>query len=432
VLTVAELLQRLIRFDTTNPPGNETACIEFVRRQVEAVGYETQTYAKEPARPNLIARLEGEGRSAPLLLQGHVDVVTTAGQQWTRPPFEGQLADGQIWGRGALDMKAGVAMLVHAFVRAKAEGIRPPGDLVLCVLADEENGGNLGARFLVEEHPELFEGIRYALGEFGGFSLAVGGRRFYPIQVAEKQICWLKATVRGAGGHAALVNRGGTTARLAKLLRALDRGRLPVHVTPVVRQELETMAAALPRKQASVLRAALNPRLADAALRLMGAQARLIEPALRNTVNATIVRGGEKINVIPSEIHVELDGRSLPGYGPEALMAEVRELVGDDVELELVRHDPGPAEPDMGLFDTLGGVIRELDPEGIPVPLLQVGVTDGRFFSRLGIQTYGFLPMRLPEDFAFASLIHAADERIPVDALEFGAEAVWRAIQRFG
>ncbi len=432
MLTATELLQQLIRFDTTNPPGNESACIGFVREYLESVGFETQTYAKDPERPNLIARLEGEGRAAPLLLQGHVDVVTTAGQQWTHPPFEGRLVDGAIWGRGALDMKAGVAMLVTAFVRAKAEGVRPPGDLVLCVLADEEAGGDLGARFLVEEHPELFAGIRFALGEFGAFSLELGGRRFYPIQVAEKQICWLKATVRGAGGHGALVNRGGTTARLAKLLADLDRGRLPVHVTPVVRRQLETMAAALPRAQATVLRSALKPRFTDAALRLMGAHARLLEPALRNTVNATIVRGGEKINVVPSEIHLELDGRSLPGFGPEALMAEVRDLIGDDVELELVRHDPGPAEPDLGLFERLADVLRELDPDGIPVPLLQVGVTDGRFFSRLGIQTYGFLPMRLPAEFAFASLIHAADERIPVEALEFGAEAVWRAVQRFG
>ena len=152
---------------------------------------------------------------------------------------------------------------------------------------------------------------------------------------------------------------------------------------------------------------------------------------LRNTVNATIVRGGEKINVVPSEIEVELDGRALPGFAPEELIAEVQAIVGDDVELELVRHDPGRRSPDLGLFETLAGVIRELDPEGIPVPLLQIGVTDGRFFSRAGVQTYGFLPMRLPEDFAFAKLIHAADERIPVEALEFGAEAVWRAIQRF-
>jgi acetylornithine deacetylase/succinyl-diaminopimelate desuccinylase-like protein len=430
VLSVTELLQELIRFDTTNPPGNEAACIDFVRRQLEEAGCETQTYEREPGRPNLVSRLPG-GDAPSLLLQGHVDVVTTAGQDWTHPPFEGRIEDGYVWGRGALDMKGGVAMLVHAFLRAKRENAELPGDLVLVVLSDEENGGDLGARFLVEEHPELFEGMRYALGEFGGFTLHVGGRRFYPIQVAEKQICWLKATVRGPGGHGAMINRGGAVARLGRLLTDLDRKRLPVHVTPVVREMVESMAAALPRRHAAILRSLLNPRLTDTALRLLGARAAPFEPMLRNTVNATIVRGGAKINVVPSEIELELDGRALPGFSPEQLIAELHDLVGHDVEVELVRHDPGPAEPDLGLFETLAGVLRELDPEGIPVPLLQIGVTDGRFFSRAGIQTYGFLPMRLPEEFAFTKLIHAADERIPVDALEFGAEAVWRAVQRF-
>ena len=430
MLTVTELLQELIRFDTTNPPGNETACIEFVRAQLEEAGCETTVYAKDPARPNLVSRLPG-GDAPPLLLQGHVDVVTTAGQSWTHPPFEGRLEDGHVWGRGALDMKAGVAMLVHAFLRARRENVSLPGDLVLVVLSDEENGGDLGARYLVEEQPQLFAGMRYALGEFGGFTLHLGGKRFYPIQVAEKQICWLKATVRGPGGHGAMVNRGGTVARLGKLLSDLDRKRLPVHVTPVVREFVERIAAELSRKEATVLRSLLKPRLTDTALRLLGERGKTIEPMLRNTVNATIVRGGEKINVVPSEIELELDGRALPGVSPDGLIAEVQALVGRDVELELVRHDPGPSEPDLGLFETLAGVIRELDPDGIPVPLLQIGVTDGRFFSRAGVQTYGFLPMRLPADFQFAKLIHAADERIPVDALEFGAEAVWRAIQRF-
>ena len=429
-MTVAELLQALLRFDTTNPPGNEAACVDFLRAQLEDAGIETRTLEGAPGRPNLVARLPG-GDAPPLLLQGHVDVVTTAGQAWTHPPFEGRLVDGELWGRGALDMKAGVAMLVHAFLRAKREDVPLPGDLVLVVLSDEENGGDLGARFLVEEHADLFEGVRYALGEFGGFSLPLGGRRFYPIQVAEKQICWLKATVRGPGGHGAMVHRGGTVARLGKLLRDLDRKRLPVHVTPVVREFVERIAAELPRKEAAVMRALLKPRLTDVALRLLGERGRTIEPMLRNTVNATIVRGGGKINVVPAEIELELDGRALPGFSPEQLIAEVHGLVGDDVELELVRHDPGPAAPELGLFDTLAGVLRELDPEGIPVPLLQIGVTDGRFFSRAGIQTYGFLPMRLPDGFEFSKLVHAADERIPVDALEFGAEAVWRAIQRF-
>jgi acetylornithine deacetylase/succinyl-diaminopimelate desuccinylase-like protein len=430
VLTVTELLQELIRFDTTNPPGNETACIEFVRAQLEEAGCETTIYAKDPARPNLVSRLSG-GSAPPLLLQGHVDVVTTAGQDWTHPPFEARLEDGHVWGRGALDMKAGVAMLVNAFVRAKRENVQLPGDLVLVVLSDEEAGGNLGARYVVEEQPQLFEGMRYALGEFGGFTLHLGGKRFYPIQVAEKQICWLKATVRGPGGHGAMVNRGGTVARLGKLLSDLDRKRLPVHVTPVLREFVDRIAAEVPRKEATVLRSLLKPRLTDVALRLLGERGTSLEPMLRNTVNATIVRGGEKINVVPSEIEVELDGRALPGVSPEQLIAELHALVGQDIELELVRHDPGPAEPDLGLFDTLAGVIRELDPDGIPIPLLQIGVTDGRFFSRAGVQTYGFLPMRLPEGFQFAKLIHAADERIPVDALEFGAEAVWRAVQRF-
>jgi acetylornithine deacetylase/succinyl-diaminopimelate desuccinylase-like protein len=430
VLTVTELLQELIRFDTTNPPGNETACIEFVRAQLEEAGCETTIYAKDPGRPNLVSRLAGGG-APPLLLQGHVDVVTTAGQAWTHPPFEARLEDGHVWGRGALDMKAGVAMLVHAFLRAKRENAALPGDLVLVVLSDEEAGGDLGARFLVEEHPELFEGMRYALGEFGGFTLHLGGKRFYPIQVAEKQICWLKATIRGPGGHGAMVNRGGTVARLGKVLTDLDRKRLPVHVTPVVREFVDRIAAELPRKEATVLRSLLKPRFTDTALRLLGERGRSLEPMLRNTVNATIVRCGQKINVVPSEIELELDGRALPGFSPEQLIAEVQGLVGPDVELELVRHDPGPSEPDLGLFDTLAGVLRELDPGGVAVPLLQIGVTDGRFFSRAGVQTYGFLPMRLPEDFKFDKLIHAADERIPADALEFGAEAVWRAVQRF-
>ncbi|HWH05700.1 MAG TPA: M20/M25/M40 family metallo-hydrolase, partial [Gaiellaceae bacterium] len=305
-MTVAGLLQDLLRFDTTNPPGNEGACIGYLRDRLEAAGIETQTFALDPERPNLVARIAG-GDAPPLLLQGHVDVVTTEGQAWAQPPFEGRLVDGEIWGRGALDMKGGVAMLVHAFLRVQEEGLRPPGDVVLALLSDEEGGGDLGARFLVEQHPELFAGMRYALGEFGGFTLHAGGRRFYPIQVAEKQICWLRARVRGPGGHGAMINRGGTMARLAKLLRDLDRGRLPYHLTPVVRDTFETMADALPRPQAAVIRGLLKPRLAEASLRLLGEQGRLFEPMLRNTVSATIVHGGAKVNVVPSEIELELD-----------------------------------------------------------------------------------------------------------------------------
>jgi acetylornithine deacetylase/succinyl-diaminopimelate desuccinylase-like protein len=429
-VTTAELAQRLIRFDTTNPPGNEADCIAFVRSLLDEAGVESQTYAKVEDRPNLVARIEG-GDKPPLLLQGHVDVVTTAGQEWARPPFDGELVDGFVWGRGAVDMKGPVAMLVSAFLRAKREGTPLPGDVILAVLADEENGGDVGARFLTQEHADLFDGVRYALSEFGGFSLEIAGRRFYPIQVAEKQICWLKATIRGKGGHGALVNRGGTMARLGRLLRDLDRRRTPIHVTPVTREYIERIAAALPRPKRDVVLATLKPRLADRALQLMGEQGRQLEPTLRNTVNATIVRAGDKVNVVPSTVELELDARALPGFTPDQVMEEIGELVGRDVELELVRHDPGPPEPDLGLFDMLADVLRELDPSAIPVPLVQPGVTDARFFAPLGIQTYGFVPLRLPTDFEFLQLIHAADERVPASALEFGAEAIFQALQRF-
>jgi len=390
----------------------------------------TEVYAKEPERPNLVARLPG-GPKPPLLLQGHVDVVTTAGQRWSRAPFGGELVDGYVWGRGALDMKGGVAMLVSAFLRAARDGTDLPGDVVLLVLADEEAGAEFGAKFLVEEHPHVFEGIRYALGEFGAFAQEIFGRRFYPIQVAEKQICWLKATIRGRGGHGAMVNRGGTMARLARLLRSLDERRLPVHVTPAARAMFEEIGAALPRPQRGLMRALLNPRLTDRILRALGERGRIYEPLFRNTVSATIIRAGEKINVVPAEIELELDARALPGFSPDDVVSEIQTVVGDDVELELVRHDPGPPDPDLGLFETLAGVLRELDPDGVPIPLLQAGVTDARFFARLGIQTYGFLPMNLPPDFPFLRFVHAADERIPAAVLDFGAEGIFRALQRF-
>ena len=429
-MTPVELLQRLIRFDTTNPPGNEAECVAFIRGLLDDAGVETEVYAREPGRPNLVARLPGKGNGRPLLLQGHIDVVTTAGQKWRRDPFSGELVDGYVWGRGAVDMKGGVAMLVSAFLRVARGEIEPAGDLVLVVLCDEEAGGDFGAKFLVEEHAHLFEGIRYALSEFGGFTLHLGGRRFYPIQVAEKQICWLKARIRGSGGHAAFVNRGGTMARLGRFLRDLDRKRPPVHVTPVAREMIERMAAALPQPQRGTLRSLLKPRLTDRILPLLGNMACTTEPLLRNTVSATIVHAGQKINVVPAEIEVELDGRALPGFGPENLIGEVQEIVGTDVEIELVRHDPGPPDPDLALFEPLAGVLRELEPEAIPVPLLQVGATDARFFSRLGIQTYGFLPLRLPVGFDFLALVHAADERVPADAVDFGTEAISRALQR--
>jgi acetylornithine deacetylase/succinyl-diaminopimelate desuccinylase-like protein len=430
VTDVTTLLQELIRFDTTNPPGNEEACVAHVEALLHAHGVETERYERTPGRPNLVARHAGTRQQTPLLLYGHVDVVTTAGQRWTHPPFGAEIHDGMLWGRGALDMKHGVAILVRAFLDAVERGSDTP--LVLVVVSDEEDGGDDGARFLAEQHPEVFGGARHALGEFGGNTVWIGGRAFYPVQVAEKQLCWLRAWVRGTGGHAASGAYGTSgMARLAQVLRTLERRQPPVQIIPLVRDWFERMAAELPRPQALLVRRLLDPRMADLAARALGSRGRGLTRVIRNTAAATIVRGGDKINVIPSEIELQIDCRILPGQTPDDAMRELHDLLGDDVELELVRHDPVAAEPDLSRFELLAGVLRELHPEATPVPMLLAGVTDGRFLSPLGIQTYGFLPLRLPEEFEFTPLIHNADERVPVDALPFGVEAISRVIERY-
>ncbi len=429
---LTSLLQDLLRFDTTNPPGDEAACINYIDQLLNGAGFQTLILGKSPERPNLITRLEGQGNAAPLLLYGHVDVVTTARQDWQHPPFEGKLVDGYLWGRGALDMKGGIAMMLAALLRAKSQKLPLPGDVVLTLVSDEEAGGHFGARYLVEQHPNLFAGVRYAIGEFGGFSFNIGRRRFYPVMVAEKQVCRLRATLRGPGGHGSLPARGGAVYRLSQMLRRLDRRPLPVHIKPATRLMIQAISANLPFPASLVMGQLLNRRLTRPILSLLGARGRNLEPLFHNTVNPTIVRGGEKINVVPSEITVEMDGRLLPGAGPETMLAEVRRIVGEDVELEVIQHDPGPGTPDMGLFPTLASILKEADAEGTPVPMLLSASTDGRLFSRLGIQTYGFLPMPLPPDFNFSETVHGANERIPVAALDFGAEAIYRLLGRFG
>ena len=429
----AELLQRLIRFETVNPPGNEAACIGYIDGLLREAGFQTSILARDQARPNLIARLDGRGAAPPLLMQGHVDVVTVEDQAWQQPPFAANVVDDFIWGRGALDMKAGVSMMLSALLRARAEGLVPAGDVVLVILSDEEAGGDMGARFLVENHAELFEGIEYGVGEAGGFTLHLDDRRFYPIMVTEKQICWLKATVRGLGGHGSRPVRGGAMAKLGALLTALDQEKLPVHITPVARQMIEAVADALPDATGDVLRQLLDPEQTDAALEMLGEElGGLLGPRLHNTISPTVVRGGGKVNVIPSRITLEMDGRLLPAFAPDDLLSELRAVIGEEVELEVVRHDPGPGEPDMGLFDMLSEILHEADPEAISVPLMLTGVTDARFFAQLGIQTYGFLPMNLPEGFQFARTIHAADERIPVESVAFGTDCLYRLLQRYG
>jgi acetylornithine deacetylase/succinyl-diaminopimelate desuccinylase-like protein len=323
-------------------------------------------------------------------------------------------------------------MMLAAFLRAKAADTLPPGDVIFCALADEEAGSGRGAALLVRESPELFEGVRYAIGEFGAFTMDIAGKRLYPVMVAEKQVFWIRATFRGPAGHGSMPIRGGAMAKLGQLLTGLDRNRLPVHITPPVRAMIEAIAAELPLPQKLMLRAMLEPAATNRILDLLGDRKAFFDPILHNTVSPTVVRGGNKANVIPGEVSVELDCRLLPGSGPEEVLAEIHSVTGVEIDsYEVLQHDPGATQPDLGLFDELAAALTELDPDARVVPMVLPAVTDGRFFSELGIQTYGFLPMPLPADLPFMQLVHASDERIPVDALEFGTAAIARVLRCF-
>jgi acetylornithine deacetylase/succinyl-diaminopimelate desuccinylase-like protein len=406
--------------------------MEFVAGLLRMRGIEPKLLAIDAARPNLVARLPGRGAAPALLLHGHLDVVPANPEEWIHPPFAGELVDGEVWGRGALDMKSGVAMIVSCFLRAATEQLEPAGDIILALTCDEETGSDVGAKYLVEHHAPLFEGARFALGEIGGFTRWIGGRALYPIHVAEKHRCLIRAMLRGPGGHASAVVPGTAAGQAGLLLAALGQRRLPVHVTPTVRTGIRATASALPSPKGWLLRRLLNPRVTDRVLDMLGADGLPLDPLLHNTATATIVRGGGSSNVIPTEIEVDLDVRMVPGQTPDDVIRELRSRISRAAHYEVVRAEPsGPADVDMTLFPLLADIIRERDPAGIPVPMLLAGYTDARYFSRLGIQTYGYLPMKLPPSVT-TDLIHARNERIPAAAVEFGAECVYDVIRRYG
>jgi len=427
---VVDLTRDLIQLDTTNPPGQERIAVDLIERILDEAGISSSRYENARGRPNLVARLKGQGNAPPFLLQGHVDVVTTVNQEWAHKPFGGEIIGGYLWGRGALDMKGGVAMMVTAVMQAHANG-GAPGDLVLVVLADEEAGGNQGAKWLVDNHPQLFAGIKHGIGESGGVVQHLGGRRFYPIMVSEKRGCQILATLRGPGGHGSIPTHGGAMAKLGALLTKLDTAHLPVHITPPVKLLLEGMRDALEEPWKGRMAALLDPAKADATLAEIGPMGRNLDAALHNTVNATIVNGGLKINVIPSEVQVQLDGRLLPGFGPEDMIRELRAVVGPDPELEVQLVGPAQPEIDLSQLELFASVLRDADPGCVPLPYLVTGGTDARHFAKLGIRTYGFLPLNNPADFNGSATIHAADERVPVSALEFGARCVFEAVMRY-
>ncbi|WP_116248105.1 M20/M25/M40 family metallo-hydrolase [Nocardiopsis sp. FIRDI 009] len=428
------LLQNLIRIDTTNPPGDEGACAAYV---ADLLGgdeeIDVRVIAAAPGRPNVIARFRGRGEAPPLLLHAHSDVVPVTGQDWLHPPFEGRIVDGEVWGRGAIDMKGGLAMMLSALLSMRERGERPAGDVLLAVVADEENGSAVGARHLVERHAELFDGVRYAIGEEAGADIELDGVRFHPVVVAEKRACWLRATLRGPGGHGSRMMPPDTPMiRLARLLGALTGARLPRHTVPAADRMLAELSQHLPGPTGEAVHRLRTDGPHDRPpADLPVEQALYLDSVLRHTVNPTVVRASDKINMVPESVSVDMDGRILPGAFTAAdFEAEVRSLAGPGIEFELLlegsRIDPGGiAEPEFGgFYDTLVGILRKADPDAVPLPMITPASTDNRLFAQLGIRCYGWLPMRLPAGSRHRGMLHQANERVPVDALHFGTECL--------
>lgn len=422
-------LQDLLRIDTTNPPGNEQPAAEYIADILSREGLQPTVLSSASGRTSVLARLPGRGERGPLLLQGHTDVVPADASEWCHPPFSGEIADGCIWGRGALDMKGTVVMQLMAVLLAHRAGLRPSGDVIFAAVADEETGGFMGAGWLVDNHADLVR-ADIALGELGGFSLYVGDGLYYPIQVTEKEICGLTLTAHGAAGHGSQPIRDGAMAAAGRVLEKLTTQRLPLHVTSVAERFIRALSESQPE-----LMLLLDPDHSGAVLAEMGSMGRMFEAITHNTAVPTIIRGGSKMNVIPSKVEIRVDGRLLPGQTPEQFTEEVRAVVGDDAAIEPLASWMGGTSmyeaPQDAFFDQLGDVVRELEPRAKPVPYIITGGTDARHFARLGAKCYGFAPVQLTRDMPFGSLFHGVDERIPVDGFLFGLKAVYRVLERY-
>jgi acetylornithine deacetylase/succinyl-diaminopimelate desuccinylase-like protein len=426
-----DITQTLIRLQTVNPPGDEAVAQQYLRDLLEQAGFSVEMVEAVPGRPNLMTRLQGRGEKPPLLFYGHTDVVGVDGQQWQFPPFDAVVQDGILYGRGTLDMKAGVAMLVHSLLRAAAEDVRPAGDIVLVIVADEETGGEMGMQYLLREHPQIFNDIRYAIGEFGGFPLYVAGHRFYRIGVSQKQYARIRLTFRAAGGHGSLPVNETVMGLLGTALAKLDAHKMPYHKTPLAERIVRLLCQHLDGDIAQAFDALLDPLTFDNALTQIPDAARF-ESLFRDTANPTIVSAGAKFNVIPSQAVVDIDARILPGRSSDDVVRELHDLLGSDVEIDVVAAGP-KTKPDVdyALFDMLADLLRSHDPDGTPIPYLFNESPDGRLLEDHGLQNYGFLPMNLPPEIDLPSLIHGENERVPVSAIQFGADILFDLVAQY-
>jgi acetylornithine deacetylase/succinyl-diaminopimelate desuccinylase-like protein len=419
---VVDLLGELIRINTANPTHPERPAAEWVAARLDEVGIVSQIIEAAPGRASTIARIEGSDPSRPpLLIHGHLDVVPAEASEWSADPFGGEIRDGHLWGRGAIDMKDMDAMTL-ALVREWARsGRKPARDIVLAFVSDEEAGGRLGAHYLVDNHPELFADCTEAISEVGGFSVSLNdSTRLYLIQTAEKGINWMRLRATGRPGHGSMVHEDNAVTRLAAAVSRIGAHEFPVQITDTVRAMIDSIASATGMD--------LDVDDPDDWLPKLGGIARMIGAVIRNTANPTMLQAGYKTNVIPSSAEATIDARFLPGH-EDALLAQIDELLGEGVQRELLVRDIAVETTfDGALVDAMSAALRAEDPGAHPVPYLMSGGTDAKSFSTLGMRCFGFSPLLLAPELDFAALFHGIDERVPIDGLRFGVRVLDRLL----
>ncbi|HEX3596202.1 MAG TPA: M20/M25/M40 family metallo-hydrolase [Polyangiaceae bacterium] len=435
IAEAVEHLKQLIRIDTTNPPGNERAAADYLARTLEAEGIPFDIVESQPGRASIVARLRGTGEKPPLLLNGHLDVVPADPERWRHPPFAAVEHDGCIWGRGAVDMKNMVAMSLAVLVLLKRSGMTLERDVIFAGVADEEAGSNLGARFLVEKHPELVR-AEYVLNEIGGYTLYFGDAVFYPVQVAEKGICWFELSAEGTAAHGSMPRADNAVVRVARAVEALGRVRLPQHNTDVVEGFLRRLAESAPFPQKHAIRMLLEPRvsgpLLDVLSRTDAEQAGAMAAMLRNTASPTMLSAGKKINVIPSTASARVDGRIIPGETIQSFLAEVRRVVGDDVTVKVLEGREGSVfDAKTPLFDAICRTLERHHPGAVPVPFMIPGFTDSSAYRDLGATCYGFSPVKMPAGMSYTRLYHGDDERIPIAGFAWGLRVLYDLVRQF-
>lgn len=427
---VVDLVSSLIRFDTSNTGEPETTkgeedCARWVAEKLREVGYTTEyVEAGAPGRGNVFARLKGaDPNRGALLIHGHLDVVPAEPADWSVHPFSGAVKDGYVWGRGAVDMKDMCGMMIAVARHLKRNNITPPRDLVFAFVSDEEHGGTYGCQWLVDHRPDLFDGITEAIGEVGGFSLTVptkegGERRLYLIETAEKGLSWMRLTARGRAGHGSMVHDDNAVTEIAEAVAKLGRHQFPLVLSESVEQFLTAVS-----EETGYDLDPTSPDL-EGSIAKLGGIARIVGATLRDTANPTMLKAGYKANVIPATAEAMVDCRVLPGR-KEAFERELDALLGPNITRTWERDLPSVETTfDGDLVDAMNAAILAVDPDARTVPYMMSGGTDAKAFVRLGIRCFGFAPLRLPPELDFAALFHGVDERVPVDALQFGAKVL--------